>query len=280
MGRGDFMPPHEKTTKLELIAYELYRESGVELVPASPGRGWMNSTPRRYANRCLPLLMANQAGWVVVNNAGVRARWNGGAGPDSVEFEYDDSKPSFRPTSHFGHGIITWSLPFLFRTPPGFNLLVRGPANCSKHGIASLEGIVGTDWAPSTFTINWKFTRRRVWATFEKGAPVCFLLPQRRGELDQFVPRLVSIAAAPDELYASYDAWRASRRDFNADLKRPGSPASQASLQKHYFGGVFPDGSAAPQHETRMHLRTFTRVEEEILGSPSGTAASGTDVPR
>lgn len=122
----------------------------------------MDSTRERFANRCLPLLMANQAGWLVVNTTRVRARWNGGAAPDSVEFEYGDSASTFRPTSHFGRGIITWALPFLFRTPPGFNLLVRGPVNDLKHGIAALEGLVETDWSPSAFTLNWKFTRPRV----------------------------------------------------------------------------------------------------------------------
>lgn len=261
---------------LEIIAYELQRESGVDLVPAPRERCWMNSTPQRFANRCLPLLMANQAGWLVVNNVRVRARWNGGARPDSVEFEFDDSASTFRPTSHFGHGIITWNIPFLFRTPPGFNLLVRGPVNYPKHGIAALEGIVETDWAPSTFTINWKFTRRGVWATFEKGEPVCLLVPQRRGQLDEFLPKIVSIAAAPDELRAAYADWRERRRDFNEDLKRPGSFARQPGWQKDYVRGKFPDGSGAPQHETRMHLKTFTRVEQEICGWPSGSPAFGT----
>jgi Family of unknown function (DUF6065) len=52
------------------VAYELHPGHGVELVPASRERSWMNSTRKRCANRCLPLLMANQAGWLVVNNAG------------------------------------------------------------------------------------------------------------------------------------------------------------------------------------------------------------------
>jgi hypothetical protein len=34
--------------------------------------------------------------------------------------------------SHFGSGILTWNVPYLFRTPPGYNLLVRGPANWPK----------------------------------------------------------------------------------------------------------------------------------------------------
>jgi hypothetical protein len=247
----------------ELIAYELHHGHGVELVPASRERGWMDSTRERFANRCLPLLLANQAGWLVVSSARVRARWNGGAGADAIEFEYGDSESQFRPTSHFGHGIVTWSLPFLFRTPPGFNLLIRGPVNCPKHGIAALEGIVETDWSPTTFTINWKFTRPRLWATFEEGEPVGMLVPQRRGELDEFVPKMVPIAAAPDELWTAYHSWWQNRLAFNADLRFPGSSARQAGWQKDYFRGKLPDGSAAPQHETRMRLRSFTRAEEE-----------------
>ena len=118
----------------ELVAYELHPGHGVELVPASHERSWMSSTRERFANRCLPLLMANQAGWLVVNNTRVRARWNGGADAASVEFEYEDGGSGFRPMSHFGHGIITWPLPFLFRTPPGFNLLVRGARNRRSGG--------------------------------------------------------------------------------------------------------------------------------------------------
>lgn len=264
----------------ELVAYELHSGHGIELVPAARDRRWMDSTHQRFANRCLPLLMANQAGWLVMNTARVRARWNGGAGQDSIEFDYGDSAPTFRPASHFGHGIITWSLPFLFRTPPGFNLLVRGPANCPKHGIAALEGLVETDWSPATFTLNWKFTRPRVWATFEADEPVGMLVPQRRGELDEFVPKTVSIAAAPDELRTAYLTWWQNRRAFNTDLQFPGSFARQAGWQKDYFRGKLPDGSAAADHETRMRLRPFTRVEAEIRGWPIPTLVTRPDRTR
>ncbi|MEZ0352732.1 DUF6065 family protein [Mycobacterium sp. pR1184] len=264
----------------ELIAYELHSGHGIELIPARRDRGWMDSTHERFANRCLPLLMANQAGWLVMNTARVRARWNGGAGRDCVEFDYGDSAPTFRPASHFGHGIITWSLPFLFHTPPGFNLLVRGPANRPKHGIAALEGLVETDWSPATFTLNWKFTRPRVWATFDEDEPVGMLVPQRRGELDEFEPKMVSIAAAPDALRTAYHTWWQNRRAFNTDLQYPGSFARQAGWQKDYFRGKLPDGSAAPDHETRMRLRPFTRVEAEICGWPISTLVTCPDRTR
>ena len=40
------------------------------------------------------------------------------------------------PASHFGSGILTWHLPLLFRTPPGYDLLVRGPANHPKDAMS------------------------------------------------------------------------------------------------------------------------------------------------
>ena len=60
--------------------------------------------------------------------------------------------------SHFGYGLLTFQLPYLFRTPPGYNLLVRGPANCPKDG-AWLDGLVGTDWSPARFFMTWQITR-------------------------------------------------------------------------------------------------------------------------
>jgi hypothetical protein len=260
MPAADSMSPHSEPRELRLVAYELIKEHGFELVPASPNRDWMNSTTARYANRCLPLLMANQAGWLLLNNATVHARWAGADNPSSIEFHYECPEAAERPKSLFGYGIITWNVPFLFRTPPGFDLLVRGPANRAKDGIASLEGLVETDWTSSTFTINWKFTRPHVWVTFEEGEPLCMLVPQRRGNLDEFDPSIVPIDTAAD-VQASFTAWCESRNKFRQEALKPDSPAAQVQWQKHYFQGKIVDGSRVPQHQTRMHLRAFTRVE-------------------
>lgn len=70
------------------------------------------------------------------------------------------------PMSHFGSGIITWNLPFIFRTPRGYGLLVTGPSNCARRGIAPLDGCVETDWLPNGFTMNWKLTEKDLPITF------------------------------------------------------------------------------------------------------------------
>jgi hypothetical protein len=142
-----------------------------EIEPAPRWRDWMNATPGRSANRCLPLLMANEAGWVLKNPAAFTATWNGSDARDAVTVEYEDSCPANRrlASSHFGSGVLTWAVPCLFRTPTGFNLLVRGPANWPKDGICALDGLVETDWSVATFTMNWKMTRPDHPITFDEG---------------------------------------------------------------------------------------------------------------
>src|SRR3546814_13729675 len=63
-------------------------------------------------------------------------------------------------STHFGSGIVTFSLGHLFRTSPGVNLWIKGPSNRPKDGASPLEGIIETDWSPYTFTMNWQLTRR------------------------------------------------------------------------------------------------------------------------
>jgi hypothetical protein len=253
-----------------LTAYELWQGHGLTLVPAPRRRDWMDKTPHRNANHCLPMLMANQAGWLVCNNERVVIRWRGGIEPEAVEILYRDpdvaaamavdmaaaraggggavqGRPSF-PHSRFGHGIVTWAIPFLFRTPPGYNLLVRGPANCAKHGITPLEGLVETDWLTLNFTVSWRFTRAGSSATFAKGEPLCMIVPQRRGDLEEFLPEVLPIDADP-ELAQAHRMWSQNRKD---------AAVAATAWQHDYMRGTSPNGSAAPQHQTRLHLKEFT----------------------
>ena len=125
-------------------------EHAPQIVPAPTNRDWMSATRRGWANRCLPLLIANQSGWELRNPSGFTATWMGGDDPGALMIAPDRRGPGqLLPASNFGYGILTWHLPILFRTPPGYDLLVRGPANHPKDAICPLEGIVETDWASS-----------------------------------------------------------------------------------------------------------------------------------
>lgn len=237
-----------------LTAYHLYDTDPVmKLVPAPSQREWMDETPQKFARRCLPLLIANASGWFCLNSHAIRVTWNGGVDKSALHIEYQQGKGPGYAVSHFGSGILTWNIPFLLKTSPGYNLLVRGPANLPKDGISPLEGVVETDWSSATFTMNWKFTRPHMPVVFAVGEPICMLVPQQRSELEAFTARLRNIAEEK-EMHAAYSAWAASRLAFNADLQVPGSEATKCKWQKDYF-----QARGIEEHQTKLALSRFHR---------------------
>jgi hypothetical protein len=250
--------PPASIGKLTLVAYPVDGHD-IEIRPAPVGRDWMEQTDQRFAYRCLPLNIANTYGWEILCASGFVAVWNGepSLGAISIISDGDAPAPAF---SHFGHGVLTFSMPCLFRTEPGFDLMVQGPINRPKDAIAALSAVIETDWSPYTFTMNWVFTRPGTPIRFEKGEPYCHVFPIRRGDLDAVVPEIHALSANAT-LKAQYGAWSTSRERFNTDLLRPGSQAESEKWQKMYYRGVAP-GSENVQsegHRTRLRVRAFER---------------------
>lgn len=257
--------PQDET--LQLVALHVSPPPEVVVEPAPRWRDWINEMDERWANRCLPLIVANEAGWVLRTPYAFEAIWDGGAAAEAVDIVFDDeSVPTPKPVeSHFGYGILTWVVPYLFRTPPGWNLLARGPANWPKDGICALEGLVETDWSVATFTMNWKLTRPGHPVRFEVGEPYCMIVPQRRGDLELFRPVYRDFERDP-ETRKGTKAWSESRHDaqvrkFLAAYSRE-FEGERSSWESHYFRGTAPDGTAAPAHQTHIRLAAFERETE------------------
>lgn len=242
------------------IAYELYPGSPFGLDPAPYNREWMDKAHLRFPYRCLPLVIANQSGWMLKCPTSFKVYWYGGANKDDVEVRFI-GKPDARIISHFGVGTFTFTIPFLFRTPPGINLWVKGPTNWPKDGAQALEGVVETDWLVSTFTMNWKVTRMCEWVTFEEGEPFCQLVPVPRGLLENLVPLRIPITANPDAA-EGYKKWEQSRTGFLKGLDTRDPTAVKLGWQKDYFQGKRPDGKGNfEDHQTRLALRPFTHAD-------------------
>ena len=252
---------------LKLIAYPTSQQLTMQINPAQRWRDWINAMEERWANRCLPLLIANQAGWALLNQVAFEATWDGEPLRESVRIDFAGENPPF-PTpveSHFGYGILTWSIPYLFRTPPGYNLLARGPANWPKDGVCPLEGIVETDWTFSTCTMNWKITRPNHAVAFDAGEPICVVVPQRRGELESFQPEIRSMRLDP-ETAAAAEQWARQRNDLN--IKKFLGQYSKDfaeykyAWEQHYFRGKTAEGEQAPVHQTQLKLSEFSKTKE------------------
>jgi hypothetical protein len=240
----------------------------VRLAPAPRWRAWINEMEERWANRCLPLVMSNEAGWVLLNPVAFEAAWSGDNRTSGVtiEFAAEDFPHPLPVESHFGYGIITWSVPFIFRTPPGYNLLARGPANWPKDGICALEGLVETDWSVASFTMNWKLTRANHPVRFEAGDPYCMVVPQRRGELESFRPELRKLKSDP-ALHAATTQWAKSRHELNvrkflAEYSLDFAD-DKGAWERHYYRGMTRDGEKAPEHQTQLRLPDFTEPESQ-----------------
>lgn len=242
-----------ETEKLELTAYEV-SVGALPLRASERKRDWMEETPERYAYRCLPLVIANQAGWQVLCPVDFTATWSGGTQLDAIQLRFDGPTSSYI-SSHFGNGILTFSLGYLFRTAAGHNLWCKGPTNQPKDGIAPLEGLIETDWSPFTFTMNWKFTRPGH-VRFRKDEPIATLLPLPRGYLHGFDPVIRPISLNPD-LEREFQAWCQSRSKFIVDLKQPGSPAQDQGWQRNYMLGQDLTQRRFEEHETKLQLTEF-----------------------
>jgi hypothetical protein len=261
-----------------LIAYRIGNNPKMSLAAASANRDWMDETDGRFANRCLPMLIANQAGWMIRNGRAFRAMWLERAGLEGVIIEPTGGTPC-AASSHFGHGILTFTLPFLFRTPPGVSLLFRGPANAPKDAIAPLEGLVETDWAVATATMNWQFTRAHTWVEFAKDEPICMLVPQQFQLLETMHPHVFDIADEP-RTNQEHRAWSESRRLFNEGLRNGNLETVKTSWQRHYFRGTVPNSGAdnAESHRTRLRIREFESspaIQARALSASNLSAKAG-----
>jgi hypothetical protein len=231
------------------------------IIAAPTNRPWMSATRGGWANRCLPLLIANQCGWELRNPSAFSATWMGGDDPAALMIAPDRRDPGqLLPASNFGYGILTWHLPILFRTPPGYDLLVRGPANHPKDAVSPLEGIVETDWASSSFSMNWKFTRQLMPVRFEVDEPICMIVPQRRGELEEFAPELRPIES-DEELRRKHEFFLRSRHEVGQlQAATDTSAGERVPWQGDYTRGSHADGEpGADDHTTRRDLRPFVQ---------------------
>ena len=215
-----------------VIAYQIHEDDSAPIRPARGERKWMDDADRRFPYRCLPLVIANQYGWEILSTHEFRATWDGTSKPNGVWVENLHGDGPLHCHSHFGEGVITFQIPFLFKTPSGWNLMVRGPANNPKDGIIALDGIIETDWAPSTFTVNWRFTRACT-VEFKIGEPICVFFPIQRGVLEMFRGKIQMLDENP-ELQKGFREWCANRDNFLLGLQKGTPETVEQGWQKDY----------------------------------------------
>jgi len=251
IGEELLMPPDDD----KLYAYQTADEPDMAISRAPIERDWMDFTDRKLAYRCLPLVIANQSGWTISNPADFTLLWNGGDQPEDLQLDFSPNEPHPRVLSHFGHGVLTFRIPWLFRTPPGINLWVKGASNWIKDGAQALEGIVETDWTAGTFTMNWRATRVGEPVSLKKGEPICMFFPIPRGLAAGLQPVLTPISRNT-EVETEYEIFKSTRLEKLKEIEdEPG--LAPKTWYRDYFRGLTGSGKQFPDHETVILLKDF-----------------------
>ena len=234
----------------------------------------MDASIVKVAYRCLPLSIANQAGWVIRSPHSFRATWTGGDEGSCTRLEpFDGVDPRFdmHIKTNFGTGIVSFAMPWIFRTPPDYGLMVRGPVNTVRKNAAPLEGMVETDWAPYTFTMNWKIVQPHIRVEFRREEPICMITPFPLTLLEQFRPRVTEIRENP-ALEGEFKAWHAERRAHGEASKS--LPFEQKEFKLRYLKGEHMDGASHQGHRSKLTLARFEDRPDMAPAPDAGVSPS------
>jgi hypothetical protein len=227
-------------------APELSKDRFDNLVQKSPKkRDWF--TPHFY--RCLPLTIGNQYGFMIKSEFSFSAIWNGGEDPTDIIFNFDKDPKELNHLypmvySHFGSGIITIDPPYVFRTPPGINLMTINPPNVVIPNITVMTGVVESDNIRRNFTFNLKMQMPNVEVFFPAGTPLAAFMPIPRNFGDNFnlvwADEIFDEETVLEELQADSDHY------LHRTLVEPSLPNKIGRL---YFKGLDIYGNELPDHQ-------------------------------
>jgi hypothetical protein len=171
----------------KVVVIPIPPSKSMSFVHALPDRTWMNNL--EATDQWLPTSIANQAGWIILNDQDIEITWNGGRSPSDLLISSGKVGTSPRAVSQFGNGIATWKLPFLFRLPLEVNLRLRGPTNWHKEGAFPIEQILDAASSIVGVSMSWKVTTIGTPVRFETGEPLCMIYPELQGLADAVDPQ-------------------------------------------------------------------------------------------
>jgi hypothetical protein len=244
------------TTRPRIEAFKV-QGFAFDLVPSAPLRKWMDAFPDRHPYRCLPLSIANTHGWDVLSPATVELEWNGGPSVNDLTVKALTELPGnitmdHFARSHFSRGVVTFHTSYLFRTPPGWNILASGPFNDPKPGIYPLTGITESDWLPYPFTMNWQMLNPGK-VIFEKGEPICTVMPIPKNYLEDWDMVVHEMNDDP-VMSAEHQSFKDEREQFMKRVNAKEPEALKQAWQRHYFVGRHPDGTSVDGHTNKVRL--------------------------
>ena len=206
------------------------------IVPCTSERSWIDRLAEAGAAASPPVSLANTHGWELLVPAAFEIEWNGGpAATDlvvrGIEPFPDDFPPEQFAASHAGLGIVSFNTGYLFRTPPGWNLLATGAFNEPRAGVAALTGIVETSATNDPLIMPWLMLAPGI-VRFEADQVFCTVIPIQANVLEAWEFAIHDLGDDPSLVPARdhiRDAWKTA--GTNLFGFRPGNAVENTGLK-------------------------------------------------
>jgi len=162
--------------------------------------------------------------------------------------------------SQFGWGIVTFSPRWLFRTPPGWDLYLKGPSNRWKSNCVALDGVIETWWLNYTFTLNWKLIEPGT-VFFARGESLGQLVPVPHATFENSQAAEVPIGLVEPKAAQDLLAWQEKRR--------------QLAGQKMNIHFLYRKAEGIEEHLQRLDVPTIRQIEPWNTSSPAKPTEQG-----
>lgn len=224
---------------------------------------------------CRPYASGNQLGWWIFPAVDVDILWKGGKEFEHklpkfwTNSEYQLVKSLIRPSDNTnvedwctegGRSKFTWGAiepgvvqfwtGVILKTPPGWCLQIRSPANFPPQEFRVMEGILETDWMQYDIWINLIFTVQDKWIKIRQDSwpPVAQIIPVRRETVDAEweIGNDSLLHRDTEEANRVFEYW------------------VHYNDQKYCHGGKYPM-SEDPDDEGRKDSTTFWRERKKFM---------------
>lgn len=226
-------------TKVLLWPFEDAPQPRCDVRPGSPKRERFN----KHSSKCEPVVAANRWGWDLSMPYDIGVRWHGGDHQHSVTVLHGPAK------AHFAHNTITIDTGYIWRTPPGIDLLVCPVPNPDHRDFISMTAIVETDWMNFPWFLSLILLRTGDIA-IPAGTPLARVMPIERAPGTE-----IAVEAMPEDVRVENKEWVSLREDL---------------FKKHHesIARALPKRPSADHHLYRQGSpRAALRVKGKVLGN-------------
>jgi len=208
----------------------------------------------KHAYNCLPLVMANQHGFVLNSLYDFTVEWNGGDAQEDVKITFKDENEHRKHAEiqriepHFGMGTFTIQTCYTLRTPKGVNLMTFNPPNLFIDGLCCMTAVIETDNLRRDFTFNTRVTTSDSIVRVSKGDPLGCIIPYPRHFIDKY-EMVVATDCLTDEQIRNEQRCATDhgieRSDY--DINNKGANGHRYRNGEDVYGQKFED------HQTKLN---------------------------